>query len=103
MSRQQSELKPCSKCAALQARIDELMQEYCPDEMTEEQWAEWAKHQVPSPRPSEWVDVRDQALSEVVPKIQEMVSASIVIAGCVSFDTIRKAIEDLKATPPGEG
>jgi hypothetical protein len=31
-----------------QAHIDELMLEYCPDQMTEEQINEWAKHQVPS-------------------------------------------------------
>jgi hypothetical protein len=30
---------------AAQARIDELMLEYCPDEMTPEQVAKWAKHQ----------------------------------------------------------
>lgn len=33
--------------AAAQARIDELMLEYCPNEMTEEQLAEYARHQVP--------------------------------------------------------
>ena len=32
-----------------QARIDELMFEYCPDEMTSAQIAEWEKHQVVSP------------------------------------------------------
>ena len=32
---------------ALRARIDALMLEYCPDEMTSEQTAEWARHQVP--------------------------------------------------------
>lgn len=32
---------------ALQARVDELMLEYCPDEMTPEQRANWAAHQVP--------------------------------------------------------
>ena len=32
---------------AKQARIDELMIEYCPDEMTEEQWKTYEKHQVP--------------------------------------------------------
>lgn len=32
---------------ALQAKIDELMLEYCPDEMTEDQIAEWALHQKP--------------------------------------------------------
>lgn len=30
-----------------QMRIDELMMEYCPDEMTEEQTANWAKYQRP--------------------------------------------------------
>ena len=35
---------------ALQARIDELMWEFCPNEMTPEQLAEWGKHQVPSTR-----------------------------------------------------
>ena len=29
----------------LQARIDALMLEYCPDEMTPEQIAEWERHQ----------------------------------------------------------
>lgn len=31
---------------AKQARIDELMLEYCPDEITDEQWEEYKKHQV---------------------------------------------------------
>lgn len=36
-----------------QARIDELMLEYCPDEMSQEQMDNWAKHQVPAdPQPS---------------------------------------------------
>jgi len=32
--------------AAAEAKIDALMLEYCPDEMTEEQTANWARHQV---------------------------------------------------------
>lgn len=36
-----------SAVAAKQARIDALMLEYCPDEMTPEQVAEWARHQRP--------------------------------------------------------
>jgi hypothetical protein len=32
----------------LKARIDALMLEYCPDEMTPEQTAEWARNQVPA-------------------------------------------------------
>lgn len=35
------------KNAALQARIDELMLEHCPDEMTQEQIDNYAKHQQP--------------------------------------------------------
>jgi hypothetical protein len=30
---------------ALEAKVDQLMLEYCPDEMTEEQKVNWAKHQ----------------------------------------------------------
>jgi hypothetical protein len=33
---------------ALQYKIDNLMLEYCPDEMTKEQIANWEKHQIPS-------------------------------------------------------
>ena len=33
--------------ASLQARIDELMLEYCPDEMTTAQMDEWARNQRP--------------------------------------------------------
>ena len=33
---------------SLQAKIDALMFEYCPDEMTEEQIDNWANHQVVS-------------------------------------------------------
>ena len=36
---------------AMQARIDELMLEYCPDEMTQEQFDEWERHQVPADVP----------------------------------------------------
>lgn len=34
-----------ARIATLQARIDALMWEYCPDEMTPEQIAEWERHQ----------------------------------------------------------
>jgi hypothetical protein len=33
------------RCDHLQAKIDSLMLEYCPDEMTLSQITEWAKHQ----------------------------------------------------------
>lgn len=33
--------------ASKQAKIDRLMWEYCPDEMTEDQISEWEKHQAP--------------------------------------------------------
>jgi hypothetical protein len=35
--------------AAKQAEIDRLMLEYCPEEMSAEQTAEWGKHQIPAP------------------------------------------------------
>lgn len=35
------------KADALQARIDELMLEHCPEEMTEAQKENWARHQQP--------------------------------------------------------
>ncbi len=35
----------CRETEALQAEIDELMFEYCPDEMTTEQIQEWADRQ----------------------------------------------------------
>lgn len=34
-----------AKLAAAQAKIDELMLEYCPEEMTPEQIAEWGRNQ----------------------------------------------------------
>jgi hypothetical protein len=34
-----------AEIAALQAKIDALMLEYCPSEMTPEQMAEWERHQ----------------------------------------------------------
>lgn len=34
--------------AWLQAKIDALMLEHCPDEMTDEQRENWAKHQRPT-------------------------------------------------------
>jgi hypothetical protein len=36
-----------AEIAYLQSRIDELMLEYCPDEMTKEQLDNWAAHQRP--------------------------------------------------------
>jgi hypothetical protein len=40
-----------STIEAMQAKIDSLMLEYCPDEMTEEQKAKWAAHQKPASCP----------------------------------------------------
>ena len=38
----------CAQVAALQARVDALMLEFCPEEMSAEQVAEWARHQRPA-------------------------------------------------------
>ena len=42
-----------AELAAKQAQIDRLMIEYCPDEMTDEQTAEWTSHQRAAPAASE--------------------------------------------------
>jgi hypothetical protein len=34
------------RLSAMQAKLDLLMLEYCPDEMTEEQLKSWGEHQV---------------------------------------------------------
>ncbi len=46
LARQANEVQ-YQQLAAKQARIDELMLEYCPNEMTDEQLAEYARRQVP--------------------------------------------------------
>lgn len=40
-------IQPNQDMDAKQAKVDELMLEYCPDEMTKEQLDNWAKHQSP--------------------------------------------------------
>ena len=42
-------LHAAAEIERLQTRIDALMLEHCPDEMTHEQMAEWARHQVAAP------------------------------------------------------
>lgn len=37
--------KQQAEIASMQAKIDALMLEYCPDEMTKEQMDNWEKHQ----------------------------------------------------------
>ena len=51
-----------AEVARLQARIDALMLEYCPDEMTAEQTAEWARHQVPHQLTAEEREAMQRAL-----------------------------------------
>jgi hypothetical protein len=47
VDRQQKMLdRNTEQIAAKQAKIDALMFEHCPDEMTEEQVEEWKKHQI---------------------------------------------------------
>lgn len=38
----------CAQVDALQAKVDALMLEFCPDEMTEQQIETWARHQRPA-------------------------------------------------------
>ena len=50
----------------LQARVDALMLEYCPDEMTPEQIAEWELHQQAVPNEQSSPDCRRQSAWSVV-------------------------------------
>jgi hypothetical protein len=56
--RQQEQLdRNADQIASKQAQIDRLMMEYCPEEMSPEQKAEWKKHQRPLMTPeqkAEW-------------------------------------------------
>lgn len=47
-----AEQPECTQCLAKQAKIDALMLEHCPNEMSPEQMAEWGKHQHPVEAPS---------------------------------------------------
>ena len=49
-------LEAHDKIESMQARIDELMLEYCPDEMTQEQIDNWCKHQKPCINPQKVQD-----------------------------------------------
>jgi predicted transcriptional regulator YdeE len=42
---------------AKQAKIDSLMEEYCPEDMTDEQIDEWAEHKVVIPTGKEALDM----------------------------------------------
>jgi len=43
----QVRIAPDPRIVQLEAKIDALMLEYCPDEMTTEQLENWERHQVP--------------------------------------------------------
>jgi len=43
---------------------------------------------------------RNNILDEVIPKIRALMGGQIVVAGLVNFETIQKAIKDLKDTRP---
>lgn len=46
--------RAANEIEAKQAKIDALMLEYCPDEMTPAQLQNWASHQKPVPKDEEW-------------------------------------------------
>ena len=50
-------VEACKECGTKQARIDRLMLEYCPDEMTPEQMHEWSKNQKPVQEPVAVVEI----------------------------------------------
>ena len=82
------------KLAAAQAKIDALMLEYCPNEMTPEQIKEWGKHQVPvSEELTKQVEVAREALVrisandvfDVLPKHRIAADALATLKGDVSI------------------
>lgn len=72
------------EASALQAKIDALMLEYCPDEMTDEQRANWAAHQ----RPIDDAAGRQEASEPVAPDvaIESITEAELATAlNCTGF------------------
>ena len=53
---------------AIQAELDRLMLEYCPEQMTAEQLKNWAEHQAPVP---------DHETTVIVPNIGDQVRATM--------------------------
>lgn len=62
-----------SRLGAAQARIDALMLEYCPDEMTDEQTDEWANHQ--------YVAGDDRALEDHCPMCEQPLGQHTAVCG----------------------
>ena len=92
--------EPCKECGAKQAQIDRLMLEYCPDEMTQEQVAEWAANQQPVSQEPVSEALAEQAEQEPVSWIyedelpkgypyDEMFSRSKIIEGVRMFPEVQ--------------
>lgn len=45
-------------------------------------------------RQQQWIPI-----DALIPKLHEMLKDEVVVAGCVSFDTIREAIRQIKESP----
>lgn len=72
----------CDERNALQARIDALMLEYCPNDMSVEQREEWARHQVP-------------VQSQVIPRLNiRCETTDGKITGTTSLPVIRVEVAD---------
>ena len=64
---------------AKQAKIDSLMLEFCPDEMTEEQKAEWASHRRPAPiELQRAIDAAAKTLASVPPQILAKMREAVI-------------------------
>ena len=53
---------------AKQAKIDALMLEYCSDEVTDEQWEEYQKHQVIVKMDWNWKQLTEEEIDDVIDK-----------------------------------
>lgn len=91
-----------SEVRAKQAKIDELMLEYCPDEVTDEQWEEYSKHQrvvydgrLNLEKDIPVITALREALVEPEFTTEQEPVAKIALKNCIYFDSI-----DFNQTPP---
>jgi hypothetical protein len=92
--------------ATKQARIDALMLEHCPDEMTPEQLAEWARHQQPAARcstlcaPDEPCSVAEDGKCAAVVEALDSVSDDAIWRAAGSWDANGSPVDEPEPADP---
>jgi regulator of replication initiation timing len=90
---------------ALQYKIDNLMLEYCPDEMTEDQKLNWEKHQIPSRNTDIGIAISGMPQQQAKPSCEctrshpheDMSDACVKESIKAERDNLRRQIEGLRA------